>query len=35
MMPVDGESIALWNPSWRVIAPEFEGTGDERGFLVS
>ena len=24
--PVDGESVALWNPSWRVIAPEFEGT---------
>ncbi|MDB6036303.1 MAG: rane-bound dehydrogenase domain protein [Verrucomicrobiales bacterium] len=22
----DGESIALWNPEWRVIAPEFDGT---------
>lgn len=22
----DGESIALWNPVWRVIAPEFQGT---------
>ncbi|HAV65548.1 MAG TPA: dehydrogenase, partial [Verrucomicrobiales bacterium] len=24
--PIDGESVALWNPDWRVIAPEFEGT---------
>jgi putative membrane-bound dehydrogenase-like protein len=24
--PVDGESVALWNPEWRVLAPEFEGT---------
>jgi putative membrane-bound dehydrogenase-like protein len=23
---VDGESVALWNPEWRVHAPEFEGT---------
>ncbi|MDX1953418.1 MAG: PmoA family protein, partial [Verrucomicrobiota bacterium] len=22
----DGESVALWNPEWRVNAPEFEGT---------
>jgi putative heme-binding domain-containing protein len=22
----DGESVALWNPAWRVIAPDFEGT---------
>jgi putative heme-binding domain-containing protein len=22
----DGESVALWNPEWRVIAPDFEGT---------
>ncbi len=24
--PTDGESIALWNPEWRVLAPDFEGT---------
>lgn len=24
--PSDGESVALWNPEWRVIAPDFEGT---------
>ncbi len=24
--PTDGESVALWNPAWRVIAPEFEGS---------
>jgi putative heme-binding domain-containing protein len=24
--PVDGESVALWNPEWRIVAPEFEGT---------
>lgn len=23
--PNDGESVALWNPQWRVICPEFEG----------
>ncbi len=23
---IDGESVALWNPSWRILAPEFEGT---------
>jgi len=23
--PVDGESVALWNPEWRVICPPFEG----------
>ncbi|MBI5801024.1 MAG: c-type cytochrome [Verrucomicrobia bacterium] len=23
---IDHESVALWNPEWRVIAPEFEGT---------
>ena len=23
---VDWESVSLWNPQWRVIAPEFEGT---------
>ncbi len=23
---IDGESVALWNPRWRVLAPEFEGT---------
>ena len=23
---VDWESVSLWNPEWRVIAPEFEGT---------
>ena len=22
--PVDGESVALWNPEWRVFAPEFD-----------
>jgi putative membrane-bound dehydrogenase-like protein len=22
--PIDGESVALWNPLWRVIAPEFQ-----------
>lgn len=22
----DGESVALWNPEWRVTAPDFEGT---------
>jgi hypothetical protein len=22
----DGESVALWNPAWRVVAPDFEGT---------
>ncbi len=22
----DGESVALWNPSWKVQAPDFEGT---------
>lgn len=22
----DRESVALWNPSWRVLAPDFEGT---------
>jgi putative membrane-bound dehydrogenase-like protein len=22
----DGESVALWNPNWRVLAPSFEGT---------
>ena len=24
--PVDGESVALWNPQWEVDAPSFEGT---------
>jgi putative membrane-bound dehydrogenase-like protein len=24
--PSDGESVALWNPEWRVSAPDFEGT---------
>ena len=24
--PADGESVALWNPEWRVLAPDFEGT---------
>lgn len=24
--PVDGESVALWNPEWKVDAPQFEGT---------
>ncbi len=23
---VDWESVSLWNPEWRVVAPEFEGT---------
>jgi putative membrane-bound dehydrogenase-like protein len=23
---IDGESVALWNPDWRVIAPTFEGS---------
>jgi len=23
---IDGESVALWNPRWRILAPEFEGT---------
>lgn len=23
---IDHESVALWNPEWRVVAPEFEGT---------
>ncbi|MDA7497282.1 c-type cytochrome [bacterium] len=23
---IDGESVALWNPVWQVLAPEFEGT---------
>jgi len=23
---IDHESVALWNPEWRVIAPDFEGT---------
>lgn len=23
---VDGESVALWNPNWQVLAPRFEGT---------
>ena len=23
---VDWESVSLWNPEWRVLAPEFEGT---------
>ena len=23
--PIDGESVALWNPEWRVICPPFEG----------
>jgi putative heme-binding domain-containing protein len=23
---VDMESVALWNPDWKVVAPEFEGT---------
>ena len=23
---LDGESIALWNPQWKLTAPEFEGT---------
>ena len=23
---VDGESVSLWNPDWKVMAPEFEGT---------
>jgi putative membrane-bound dehydrogenase-like protein len=23
--PVDRESVALWNPAWKVICPEFEG----------
>ncbi|MBI2946554.1 MAG: dehydrogenase [Verrucomicrobia bacterium] len=23
--PRDGESVALWNPQWRVICPDFEG----------
>jgi hypothetical protein len=22
--PADGESVALWNPEWRVLAPDFE-----------
>lgn len=24
--PIDWESVSLWNPEWRVFAPEFEGT---------
>ncbi len=24
--PIDRESVALWNPDWRVTAPDFEGT---------
>ena len=24
--PIDRESVALWNPEWRLDAPEFEGT---------
>lgn len=24
--PRDGESVALWNPAWRLNAPDFEGT---------
>ena len=24
--PIDGESVALWNPQWQVDAPTFEGT---------
>ena len=24
--PIDRESVALWNPDWRVVAPDFEGT---------
>lgn len=23
---IDGESVALWDPAWRVIAPDFQGT---------
>ncbi len=23
---IDHESVALWNPEWRVVAPDFEGT---------
>ncbi len=23
---IDGESIALWNPEWKVVAPDFEGS---------
>jgi putative membrane-bound dehydrogenase-like protein len=23
---IDWESVSLWNPDWRVVAPEFEGT---------
>ncbi len=23
---IDGESVALWNPDWDVVAPQFEGT---------
>ena len=23
---IDGESVALWNPDWHVLAPRFEGT---------
>ncbi len=23
--PVDGESVALWNPEWRILCPAFEG----------
>ncbi|MGV3773124.1 MAG: PVC-type heme-binding CxxCH protein [Verrucomicrobiales bacterium] len=40
--PTDGESIALWNPEWRVKAPEIDGTprklpefGGKRNVLVS
>lgn len=25
-VPVDMESVSLWNPDWKVSAPEFEGT---------
>lgn len=29
--PVDLESVSLWNPDWKVVAPEFEGTPRKHG----
>ena len=26
LLPLDRESVALWNPQWKVIAPDFDGT---------
>jgi hypothetical protein len=32
---IDWESVSLWNPDWKVVAPEFEGTPRKLADFVS